>query len=136
MGQYFLIVDIDKREYLDPHKFGDGVKLMEFGCSASGTMTALALLLRQSDAVAGGDFQQVDDYPIVGSWAGNRITIVGDYDSSGLYEEADTEYKDVSLAVMRAMGANKYLLKEMIGKITYGWDSPNYLAMKELGFVE
>ena len=29
-GQYYLPVNLDKGEYLDPHKLGDGLKLMEF----------------------------------------------------------------------------------------------------------
>ena len=31
MGQYYVIANLDKKEFLNPHKFGDGVKLMEFG---------------------------------------------------------------------------------------------------------
>ncbi len=31
MGQYYYIVNIDKHEYLHPHKFNDGLKLLEAG---------------------------------------------------------------------------------------------------------
>ena len=55
MGQYFLIVNLDKKEYLHPHKFGDGLKLLEFGCSSQGTLTALTLLLRRKRS----------DYPVL-----------------------------------------------------------------------
>jgi len=47
MGQYFIIVNETKKEYLHPHKFDDGLKLLEFGLSSYGTLFALALLLRQ-----------------------------------------------------------------------------------------
>lgn len=81
MGQYHKIVNIDKREYLHPHHFGDGLKLMEFGMSGDGgTMTGLAILLgiaNKGGARGGGDFH-CDD-PLVGSWGGDRIAIVGDY---------------------------------------------------------
>lgn len=38
MGQYHLIANLDRREYLNPLKFGDGLKLREFGFSAYGAM--------------------------------------------------------------------------------------------------
>ena len=38
MGQYYTIVNIDKKEFITPSKFGDGLKLLEFGSSANGTI--------------------------------------------------------------------------------------------------
>ena len=46
MGQYYKIVNVKKRQYLNPHMFNDGMKLMEFGMSAGGTLTALAVFSR------------------------------------------------------------------------------------------
>ncbi|RLF36595.1 MAG: hypothetical protein DRM99_02340 [Thermoplasmata archaeon] len=81
MGQYYIIVNLDKKEYIHPHKFGDGLKLLEFGCSANGTMTALAILLADGNGRGGGDlFDENGNSPaIVGRWAGDRIVIAGDY---------------------------------------------------------
>ena len=109
MGQYFYIVNLDKKEYLHPHCFGDGLKLMEFGCSSNGTMTALTFLLRKSDDGGGGDFNEFESYPIVGSWAGDRIVIIGDYDSSRLYQEADDTYKNISHDVLVPMLTDFYI---------------------------
>lgn len=106
MGQYHYIANIDKREYLHPHKFGDGLKLMEFGTSGSGTMLGLAVLLAASNGRGGGDLhiwtpsaddprgyqpyggtptperqRLYDEY--VGRWAGDRIAIIGDYAEAG-----------------------------------------------------
>lgn len=91
MGQYHLPCNLDKREYLHPHELGDGLKLMEFGCSGDGTMTALALLLAASNGRGGGDFRGDDPKSLVGSWAGNRIAIIGDY-----YEADDVPGFDLS----------------------------------------
>jgi len=77
MGQYYLTVNLDKGEYLDPHKFGDGLKLLEFGDSASGTMTGLATLLADGNGRGGGDLHS--ENPIIGSWKGDRIVVAGDY---------------------------------------------------------
>ena len=77
MGQYYYVSNLDKQEFLHPHKLGDGLKLLEFGCSADGTMTALALLLADGNGRGGGDHPS--DSPLIGSWAGDRIVIAGDY---------------------------------------------------------
>lgn len=70
MGQYHLPVNLDKHEYLHPHRLGDGLKLLEFGMSGFGTMAALTALLDTSQAEHG-------------RWAGDRIAIVGDYAEAG-----------------------------------------------------
>lgn len=80
MGQYHLVVNADKRQYIHPHRLGDGLKLMEFANSEGGTMTALAILLAVSNGDGGrggGDLRFSSE--VVGSWGGDRIAIVGDY---------------------------------------------------------
>lgn len=77
IGQYHYVVNADKREYLMPHRLGDGLKLMEFGNSAGGVMTGLAILLAVSNGRGGGDL--LHESELIGSWGGDRIAIVGDY---------------------------------------------------------
>ncbi len=118
MGQYFIVVNKTKKEYLHPHVFDDGLKLMEFGCSSDGTMTALALLLRQSTGDGGGDFSEHEKFPIVGTWAGDSITIVGDYDESHLFKEAMSTYKEVSFEILDAMAnGDEYLAKDVRARV-------------------
>lgn len=79
MGQYHLTVNLDRREYLNPHKLGMGLKLWE----QTGDMFAKVMvpLLAVSNGRGGGDFNDgnVMDTQIIGRWGGNRIAIVGDY---------------------------------------------------------
>ena len=85
MGQYHYVCNLDKREYIDPHKLGDGLKLMEFGNSAGGVMTAVSILLAACNGRGGGDLR-ADDHPyaaLIGSWAGHRLAIIGDYCEAG-----------------------------------------------------
>lgn len=92
MGQYHLIVNETKRQYLHPRFFNDGAKLMEFGNSGGATLLALTVLLAQDNGGGGGDFgSRREPDPslaeLVGSWAGDAIVIAGDYgddDDSGL----------------------------------------------------
>lgn len=68
MGQYHVIVNLSKREYLMPKTFTDGHKLMEFGSSGAGAMFAFGWLLK-------------------GRWHGDIVTIAGDYAEDGDYDK-------------------------------------------------
>ena len=83
MGQYFIIANITKAQFLNPHKFGDGLKLMEFGMSSQGTLLGLAIVLADGNGQGGGDL--TSSKPVVGSWAGDRIVIAGDYAQSDFF---------------------------------------------------
>lgn len=123
MGQYYKVCNLDKEQYLDPHDCGDGAKLMEFAGSPDGMMRALAVLLVSGNNRGGGDLRSND--PIIGSWAGDRIVIAGDYDDDGkflsetyglsdgedprevirpnLYGYAERNYKNISAKVQSAL---------------------------------
>ena len=78
MGQYHLTCNLSKKEWLDPHRLGDGLKLWEQGASQGGILNALHALLAVSNGRGGGDY--ITSYPeFVGRWGGDRIAIVGDY---------------------------------------------------------
>ncbi len=62
MGQYYRIVNRDRQEFLEPNEFGDGSKLLEFGCSSNGVMTALAILLSDGNGRGGGDICRTLNY--------------------------------------------------------------------------
>ena len=110
MGQYWLPVNLDKREFVDPHKLGAGLKLFEQLANHPGTGAALILLTAAlPETRGGGDFDLEDnwhgaertvppynaspgpmpkDYParaksVIGRWAGDRIALVGDYAKDG-----------------------------------------------------
>lgn len=95
MGQYHLTVNLDKKEYLNPHTLGCGLKLWEHIANHPGVGAALIVLLAASNGRGGGDFRCDDPNGIIGRWAGDRIAIVGDYgELSDLADEhgADTIY--------------------------------------------
>jgi len=83
MGQYYLIVNLDKQQFLHPHKFGSGMKLTEFSGDYQSVMQGLAILLADGNNRGGGDLNSED--PIIGSWAGDRIVISGDYADVGKF---------------------------------------------------
>jgi hypothetical protein len=82
MGQYYMIANLSKKEYLDPSDFGDGMKMMEFTCSQYGVLSGLSILLASSNGEGGGDLEVDEAWSdIPGRWAGDSIVIAGDYDS-------------------------------------------------------
>lgn len=83
MGQYHCVANLDKREFVDPHKLACGLKLWEQLASHPGTGGALVVLLASaSNGEGGGDLKPAD---IVGRWRGDRIAFVGDYDDQSSY---------------------------------------------------
>jgi hypothetical protein len=140
MGQYHIVVNLDKQQVVHPHKIGCGLKLWEQLASQISTGTALIILLASgSNGDGGGD---ICEDPIVGSWRGDRIAFVGDYDDSTKYkvgkktmsgaEIYTADWIDVSGAVC------KVIEKELNGKfVGDGWRQFKYndgtdstLAMK------
>ena len=99
MGQYYLVVNKTKKQFLNPHAFHDGAKAWEIIANA-GILKGLGYLLITSDEGGGGDLKE---NPLVGYRAGDEIIIVGDYDSSKLHEEAYTTYTDISSSVIAAL---------------------------------
>ena len=119
MGQYYKIVNIKKKQYISPHTFGDGSKLMEFSMSANGVLAGLAILLADGNGRGGGDLHSEND--IVGSWAGDNIVVAGDYADEGkfvketsrnLYNVAGNEGEDISVKVLDALFDDQYFFSE------------------------
>jgi hypothetical protein len=148
MGQYYKIVNIKKKQYITPHTFGDGSKLMEFSMSANGVLAGLAILLADGNGRGGGDLHSEND--IVGSWAGDNIVVAGDYADDGkfvkevdrnLYNVASSEGEDISLKVLDALFDDSYYFSEF-RKNRAGWTSNNEVddlikrKLKEKGLSE
>ena len=121
MGQYHVVVNLDKKQFIHPHQLGDGLKLMEFANSAGGVMTGLAILLAVSNGRGGGDLQSESE--MIGSWGGDRIAIVGDYaedkdlpaefEASKIWERChgadygiEPQYRDITADVRRLIEAD------------------------------
>lgn len=106
MGQYWIPVNLDKKEFVNPHKLGTGLKLWEQLANHPGTGAALVILCAaMPEQRGGGDFDldtnwhgpertipehsckpavMPDVYQTIaartiGRWAGDRIALVGDY---------------------------------------------------------
>jgi len=117
MGQYWICINETKEEFIRPHMFGDGAKIMEFSCSSMGILTALTILLEDGELK-----EKFDDKEgrVVGRWAGDRIRFVGDYGENEIrrgdeyinpHYLAYKEWDDISKLVLRIMINDKFLYK-------------------------
>lgn len=81
MGQYWVPVNLDKKEFVEPNRLGAGNKLREQLGKHPGTGAALIVLCAAMPRPRGiGDLDRSDDAgQIIGRWAGDRIALVGDY---------------------------------------------------------
>ena len=141
MGQYYFVANLDKNEYLNPHRMDEGLKLLEFGMGSGGTMSALAILLASGNNRGGGDLHS--NNPVIGSWAGDRIVVAGDYADPGkhlteeqleiyrqkavadgedpnepptLYRYASEFFKDISIDAFLALCEDEYIREDKMKK--------------------
>ena len=120
MGQYHILVNLDKKEWVDPHGLGLGAKQYEQVGGFDGSLAdAMYVLVMTSPAGGGGDFPHTE---ISGRWVGDRVLVVGDYTgkdaipgidgADAIYELAHTpQYRDITPQVREAF--------EKIFKIAY-----------------
>ena len=72
MGQYHKVYNLDRKEFIHPHKIDCGLKLVEQMGFRGSIADALFLLVANSNGRGGGD---VNDHPMIGRWAGDRIVV-------------------------------------------------------------
>ena len=111
MGQYHILVNLTKKQFVHPHRIGNGLKLREQVGWECSTATALVMLLASSNGRGGGDFHSSSS--LVGSWAGDSVAFVGDYaesddlagvDAPTVYNQCDSgKFKDISDKVREMM---------------------------------
>lgn len=66
MGQYYVAVNVDNMEHVNPHKYDNGSKLMEHSYIGNNFVEAVEFLL-------------IDDGENKARWSGQRISWAGDY---------------------------------------------------------
>ena len=108
MGQYYFLVNMDKKEYVNPWKIEGLAKVWEWAANIS-QAGPIVLLLGWSNKGGGGDpdWDHPDVKDIAGRWAGDRVALVGDYytpDSKGLpsWGEIKESYTEISEALIKA----------------------------------
>lgn len=127
MGQYFKIVNLDKKEFIHPHSINAGAKFWEI--CANNIARLLPYLLRKSSQTGGGDVDNQSVLRYCGRWACNRIVLIGDYDESGLYAEIreSNGWKNISIAVAKEF--NRFIQLEECKIHRYEWEQGKQIAI-------
>ncbi len=115
MGQYYIIVNTDKNEFIHPHSFGDGMKLGEqnkiihllrilIGPRKNCGNKLWSYILNDREAIK-------ISYLLPGSWSGNKIVFAGEYNDDNLYNEVienlSGKYTDISEYLYQPGGTNR-----------------------------
>jgi hypothetical protein len=94
MGQYFMPVNKTKKEYFAPWEIGGVAKLWEWCVNHEAGV--FPYLLRKSDELGGGDIADPAKVKYAGRWAGDEVYLIGDYDSSKLWDQAKKSFKNIA----------------------------------------
>lgn len=97
MGQRFLIVNHDKKEFVALWKDRGG-NITDW--CASGQAGIIAFLIARDDD---GERNFRDELETSGRFAGDRVELVGEYDMSGDYDKITEGFTDISDKVKRNM---------------------------------
>src|SRR5437867_4368322 len=97
MGQWFIAVNETKREYFTAWDVGGFDKLWSW--CAGRWAGVFPYLLRRSDAYScGGDIDAEMEY--AGRWARDKISLIGDYDTSELYGRAAARFTNIGAGLV------------------------------------
>ena len=91
MGQYHKLINLTKKEYVNPYDIGLGAKHHE-GIGFDGSMGDVIYLLtiaQGNDQRGGGD---ASGHNYIGRWRGDQIAVVGDYYTD---KDDDERFKDL-----------------------------------------
>ena len=98
MGEYYIVANLDKRQYLDSNSLGMSVKLP--GVMATPLPRILVWLLADGAPISGG-------WGMGGNWAGDRIVVAGDEGTSaGVFERAHAEFRDITIEAFEDLAAH------------------------------
>lgn len=89
---YHVVVNLTKREYLDPESFEDDLSINRFSLERGGVMKGLFSCLFYSTGRGGGDIEEFRQ----GRWAGDAVKIISK-------ESLSWEFDDISEEVFTAV---------------------------------
>lgn len=129
MGQYHILVNLDKKEVVSPEGLGLGLKQYEHTACEGSLSDAMYLLVMSSPANGGGDFPLVEN--ISGRWCGDRVVVVGDYTTQEsapeipyaetIYQIANETYKNITPDIRSAFEKifDIFYHKKMMGHLEF-----------------
>jgi hypothetical protein len=110
MGQYVAIYNLDQQQVINPGRFNDGLRRRELGSSSCGVLLALTALLAHGNEHGGIR----SDPEIMGTWAGDRIAIIGDYADLSGFPENLVRFTDISEHILQALCEDETLRTRLL----------------------
>lgn len=125
MGQYHILVNFTKREFVNPHALGNGAKLWENIGFETSLSSALFMLMAVSNNRGGGDFRREDEAnrtakkrKVIGSWGGDCVAVIGDYYAEGdVVNPPNIPELDVETGIVNVYDYVRNYFKDISGDI-------------------
>ncbi len=95
MGQYFIIANLDKKQYIHPHDLRCGAKRLEI-YNDSVIKDLMSFLSKTSP--------QERSFLYAGKWVNDKVMLIGDFEDYDLFKQVIGEFKNISTEVY-----NEYL---------------------------
>lgn len=152
MGQYWQVINLDKKQTIGTHEFGTGLKFTEQFFASGFLYQALMVLVTDTSSLGtgGGDFL-IEDVPselkvfidpVIGCWSGDRVVLSGDYTKIKEHQQTDDDgnllYEDISEQVALAVWAMvaDEIMKSTPVPIEAGIESARIVKNKLLEFLK
>jgi len=89
MGQYHILINLDKKEFVHPHKLGLGLKQREHSFTKGSIGDAIYILLSLDNGKGGGDMNSPwhTDNGYFGRWVGDHVAVIGDYNNTDMFSK-------------------------------------------------
>lgn len=109
MGQYYMLVNLDKKQSMDPHAgmFRNGTQLSfskyTSGAKMADQLYSLGVKPLLALALISVDSDEKYSNPLWGSWAGDRVVLIGDYS-----DDLPEFLTEAEVSEMQLRGGNLY----------------------------
>ncbi len=88
MSQYFIIVNLEKREYIHPHDINRGAKLLEVkNDELIGSLISFLLDHKK---------EENNNYLYLSRWIENKVILIGDSEDYSLFKQVITDFNNIS----------------------------------------
>ncbi|WMI68216.1 hypothetical protein [Mangrovimonas sp. YM274] len=152
MGQYFKIVNVSKKQFIDIDSLGENNKLGFIGQGLNGI--ALGRLLTSSGKDWDEDFFKAFGNPnsdkiYMGIWAGDKIVVAGDYDepdtngiktsdaengNRNLYDKTESDYENITDEIIKWLANDEQTAEMLVNRAEK--DSELLQKLSDLVFIE
>lgn len=134
-SQHYICANLDKQQFLHPQKCGNRGVLSSL--TGLGFSFALIALLANDNKPNQGDCNELNvEHALAGSWAGDRISLIGSSNPLFATIRLSAQWQDISLEIMRIILQADMIFDELRYNYPADPDLPSFEALAKLGLPD